>query len=75
MHASAAVVAEKVWPGMGVVEARDEHSCLLRLGAESVEDLAWMAAVIGIGFTVESGPPDFAEALRSLGERCLDALR
>jgi hypothetical protein len=74
MHEPAPVVAEKVWPGMGAVEPRDQHSCVLHLGAESPADPAWMGAVIGVDFTVASGPPELAEVLRALGERRLNAV-
>ncbi|MEU5551213.1 YafY family protein [Micromonospora sp. NPDC047793] len=69
MHAPAAVVAERVWPGMGAVEAVDDHRCLLHLGAATAADLAWMIAVLGVDFTVP-GPPELVTALRDLGERC-----
>ncbi len=69
MHAPATVLAERVWPGMGSVEAVDEHHCRLHLGADTAADLAWMIAVLGVDFTV-SGPPQLVTALRDLGERC-----
>lgn len=33
LHEPAAAVADRVWPGMGVIEPVDDHSCLLHLGA------------------------------------------
>ncbi|TDC61308.1 YafY family transcriptional regulator [Micromonospora sp. KC207] len=73
MHAPAAVVTERLWPGMGTVEAVDATSCLLHLGAGTPGDLAWMVAVIGVDFTV-AGPPELVDAVRGLGDRCRRAV-
>ncbi|WP_172899258.1 WYL domain-containing protein [Micromonospora echinaurantiaca] len=73
VHQPAAVVAERLWPGMGAVEPVDAGSCLVHLGAETAADLAWMVAVIGVDFTVTE-PPELVEAVRALGERCRRAL-
>lgn len=75
LHESAEAVADRVWPGMGVVEPLDEHSCLLHLGAASPRDLAWMVTSVDADFTLTKAPPELAEALRVQGTRCLDALR
>ncbi|MEV0726547.1 YafY family protein [Micromonospora purpureochromogenes] len=72
MHQPAARVAELVWPGMGAVEAVDDNTCLLHLGAESPADLAWMVTSVGVDFTM-TGPPELVDAIRALGERCLRA--
>ncbi|AXB48385.1 helix-turn-helix transcriptional regulator [Amycolatopsis albispora] len=74
LHESAEAVADRVWPGMGAVEAVDEHSCLVHLGAETPDDLVWMITSMQTGFTLVSGPPDLAVALRRQAERCLAAL-
>ncbi|MEV4479147.1 helix-turn-helix transcriptional regulator [Micromonospora coxensis] len=70
----AAVVAGRLWPGMGAVEAVDATSCLLHLGADTPADLAWMVTVLGVDFTA-SGPPEFVDAVRALGARCARAVR
>jgi predicted DNA-binding transcriptional regulator YafY len=72
MHQRAETVAELVWPGMGAVEAVDDNTCLLHLGAESPADLAWMVTSVGVDFTM-TGPPELVDAIRALGERCLRA--
>ncbi|SCG43070.1 helix-turn-helix transcriptional regulator [Micromonospora halophytica] len=69
----ATLVAGRLWPGMGAVEAVDATSCLLHLGADTPADLAWMVTVLGVDFTV-SGPPEFVEAVRALGARCARAV-
>lgn len=33
LHEPAAAVADRIWPGMGVIEPVDDDSCLLHLGA------------------------------------------
>jgi predicted DNA-binding transcriptional regulator YafY len=73
MHLPAEQVAQRVWPGMGVVQPLSDRECLLHLGAPSFGDLAWMVTANGIDFTA-SGPPEFVAALRALGERCLRAI-
>lgn len=74
LHESAESVADRLWPGMGVVEAVDDHSCLLHLGADSPSSLVWMITSVDTDFTLVSGPPEFAGALRAQAERCLKAI-
>ncbi|TDC73697.1 helix-turn-helix transcriptional regulator [Streptomyces hainanensis] len=74
LHAPAAEAAERVWPGMGAIEAVDEGSCLLHLGADSVWNLQWMISSVDLDFTLVDGPPGLAAALRAHAERCLRAL-
>ncbi|WP_410873258.1 helix-turn-helix transcriptional regulator [Nocardia sp. A7] len=69
LHGSATDLAERVWPGMGVLEAVDDVSCLLHLGADSPASLAWMITALDTDFTV-TGPPELIGALRTVGERC-----
>jgi predicted DNA-binding transcriptional regulator YafY len=73
VHQPAEVVAQRIWPGMGVVEALSDSECLLHLGAPTHADLAWMVTAGGFDFTA-AGPPEFIDALRTLGERCLRAI-
>ncbi|MFE5477465.1 helix-turn-helix transcriptional regulator [Nocardia sp. NPDC056541] len=73
LHGSATEVADRVWPGMGVLEAVDDVSCLLHLGADSPAALAWMITALDIGFTV-TDPPELVAALRTVSERCRDAI-
>ncbi|GAA2280471.1 DNA-binding transcriptional regulator [Streptomyces ruber] len=74
LHESAQAVTDRVWPGMGVIEPADEHSCLLHLGAETPRDLAWMITSVDTRFTLRDAPPELAEALRVQGTRCLNAV-
>ncbi|MBF6328135.1 helix-turn-helix transcriptional regulator [Nocardia transvalensis] len=73
LHRSAAELAERIWPGMGVLEAVDDASCLLHLGADSPWALVWMITSIDTDFTVTE-PPELVEAVRTLGTRCAAAV-
>ncbi|MFD0362264.1 helix-turn-helix transcriptional regulator [Nocardia sp. GCM10030253] len=75
LHKSAAEASGIVWPGMGVVEAVDEHSCHLHVGADTPEALVWMITSTDIDFTLLSGPQELATALRAQAIRCDLALR
>jgi predicted DNA-binding transcriptional regulator YafY len=74
LHESAEAVADRVWPGMGAVEPVDDHTCLLHLGADSPWALAWMITSTDTGFTLTTGPPELADALRTHATRALNAL-
>ncbi|MFD8526018.1 helix-turn-helix transcriptional regulator [Streptosporangium canum] len=75
LHESAEAVADRVWPGMGVLEAVDDHTCLLHVGAETPSALVWMITSVDTDFTLVSGPPALADALRTQATRCLQAIR
>ncbi|GIH68564.1 DNA-binding transcriptional regulator [Sphaerimonospora thailandensis] len=75
LHESAAAVADRVWPGMGAVEAVDDHSCLLHVGAETPSALVWMITSVDADFTLVSGPAELADALRAQAGRCARAVR
>ena len=67
-------MTDRVWPGMGVVEAVDDHSCLLHLGAETRPHLVWMITSVDVDFTLVSGPPELADAFRAHAARCRAAV-
>jgi predicted DNA-binding transcriptional regulator YafY len=68
VHAPAAVVAARINPAVGVVEAIDEHTCVLATGADSVETVAVYAGLLDADFTVTE-PPELVERLRMLADR------
>ncbi|MGX1808484.1 helix-turn-helix transcriptional regulator [Nocardia sp. NPDC055321] len=72
LHRSATELADRIWAGMGVLEAVDEHSCLLHVGADSPWALSWMITSIDTDFTVTE-PPELVEQIRNLARRCTDA--
>lgn len=69
LHEAVEVVAERVWPGMGVLEAVDEYSCLLHLGAQTLQDLVWMITSVHTDFTLVEGPEGLADAFQVLARR------
>ncbi|MGW0029127.1 helix-turn-helix transcriptional regulator [Streptomyces sp. NPDC003314] len=75
LHEPADAIAERLWPGMGVLEAIDPHTCLLRLGADTVPALVWMITSVDADFTLTDGPPELTAALHAQATRCLNAVR
>ncbi|MBB5916414.1 putative DNA-binding transcriptional regulator YafY [Nocardia transvalensis] len=69
LHRPAAALTDRIWPGMGVLEAVDDTSSLLHVGADTPWSLAWMISSLDVDFTV-TGPPELVEAVRALGDRC-----
>jgi hypothetical protein len=75
LHESAEAVADRVWSGMGVVEAIDDRNCLLHVGADTPSALVWMITSVDTDFTLINGPPALADALRAQATRCLHGLQ
>ena len=74
VHAPAPVVAERVPPGTGVVEAVDRSNCLLITGADSLTQVAIHLAALGHDFTVLE-PPELIAELHTLAARLTAAHR
>jgi predicted DNA-binding transcriptional regulator YafY len=74
LHEPADAIAARIWPGMGVVEAVDDRSCLLHVGADTPCSLVWMITSVDADFTLTSGPPELAEAFRAQAARCARAV-
>ena len=55
-------------PGFGTVTARDDSSCELRTGFESLDALAMYVGMLGVPFEV-SEPPELAAHLRTVAAR------
>lgn len=68
LHAPRAAVASRVPHGVGTLEAIDDHSCLLRTGADWLGGLAVYVADLDVDFTVLD-PPEFIEIVGELAER------
>jgi predicted DNA-binding transcriptional regulator YafY len=68
VRAPAAVVAARISPAVGVIEAIDERSCLLATGADTVETVAVLLGLLDADFEVD-GPPELLEHLDVLAER------
>jgi predicted DNA-binding transcriptional regulator YafY len=72
-HASAETMAPMVSPVDGVVEAVDEHSCLVTLAGSDPEVIAHYTAVFGVDFTLLE-PEEVRVALRALADRICRSL-
>lgn len=68
LHAPAELAAERVTPASGVVEAVDEHSCLLHVGGPSLAEFPVHVAQLGFDFEILS-PPELVAQVRVLAGR------
>jgi len=68
VHAPADVVAARLPPGAGMVEAVDEHTCAYEAGAETVEVLAHYIGLLGADVEVD-GPPELTAHFAVLAGR------
>ncbi|MFF2274543.1 helix-turn-helix transcriptional regulator [Agromyces sp. NPDC058126] len=68
VHAPASVVAEKIDPSVGLVEAIDDERCVLVTGADHPMTVAVYLALLDEDFTVD-GPAELTEAIHSLARR------
>jgi predicted DNA-binding transcriptional regulator YafY len=68
IHASVEMVAERIPPEAGVLEAIDGQTCMLHTGAASLDTLSIYLALIGFEFEVQE-PPELIERIRWLAER------
>ncbi len=72
MYAPADVITERINPAVGVVEAVDEHTCILLTGADRIDVLAVHVSLLGVDFDVTE-PPELVEYVRTLAGRYLRA--
>jgi predicted DNA-binding transcriptional regulator YafY len=68
VHASLEKAADKIPPGAGKLEAIDEHTCLLHMGASSLDWLSMYLAMTPFEFEVRE-PPELIGHIRALAER------
>ena len=68
VDAPAEEVLARINPAVGVVEAVDDHACVLVTGADSVEIIAVYIGMLGLDFHVD-GPPELVAQLAVVGER------
>jgi predicted DNA-binding transcriptional regulator YafY len=68
LHAPAEAVARRIPPGVGLLEAVDEATCLLSTGAETLEALAVHLGMLGVDFEVGE-PPELVDHVRLLADR------
>jgi predicted DNA-binding transcriptional regulator YafY len=74
VHASAAVIAARIHPAVGTVEAIDDHSCVLATGADRVETVAVYLGLLDADFEVTE-PPELVAELRAVSDRYRRAVR
>ncbi|WP_040869960.1 helix-turn-helix transcriptional regulator [Nocardia exalbida] len=68
LRVAAEVAAERIAPTVGVLEAVDAESCVLRTGSDSLDELAIYVAGFGFPFRVHE-PPELVAHLRELAAR------
>ena len=68
LHAPVDAVAKRMPPSAGVLEAIDEHSCMLHTGSHSLEGITIHLSMLGIDFLVHE-PPELVDYIRRLTER------
>ena len=68
IHAPLEKVAEKIPPTAGKLEAIDDHTCLLHIGASSLDWLSMYLAMTRFEFEVRE-PPELIDQIRALAER------
>lgn len=68
LYASVEMVAERIPPGTGKLEAVDQKTCILHTRACSLDTLSIYLALIGFNFKVQE-PPELVERVRWLAER------
>jgi predicted DNA-binding transcriptional regulator YafY len=67
VHAPAATVAPRLPGGIGV-EAADEHTCLLDVGADTVHMIAHYIGLLDVDFEIIE-PPELVDHVRRLADR------
>jgi predicted DNA-binding transcriptional regulator YafY len=68
VHAPLEKVAEKIPPAAGKLEAVDDHTCLLHIGASSLDWLSMYLTMTRFEFQVRE-PRELIEHIRDLAER------
>jgi len=68
LHAPVEMVADRVPPTAGVLEAIDQRTCTLHTGANSLDMLSVFVALIGVDFEVRE-PPELVDQIRRLATR------
>jgi predicted DNA-binding transcriptional regulator YafY len=74
LHASVEMVAERIPHSGEVLEAIDDHTCVLHTGAHSLDSLSVYLALIGFDFEVHE-PPELIERIRWLARRFARAVK
>ncbi|MFI6367252.1 helix-turn-helix transcriptional regulator [Nocardia sp. NPDC050630] len=73
LYVPAQVAAERIAPTVGVIEAIDDRSCLLRTGSNSLDELAVYIATFGFACRIHE-PPELIAHVRELTNRLTAAI-
>ncbi|MEV0374348.1 YafY family protein [Streptomyces sp. NPDC050636] len=73
LHVPVDEAATRISPSAGTLEAVDEHSCLLRTGAHSLDVLVIHIVLMGFDFEVRE-PPELLDRVREIRDRLSRAL-
>ncbi|CAM3187027.1 WYL domain-containing protein [Saccharomonospora xinjiangensis] len=73
LHVPVAVAADRIPPTVGTLESRDERSCVLHAGSNSLDELAFWVARLGFPFEVVE-PPELFETVRTLADQLASAI-
>ena len=65
---AAATVADRLPPGIGLIEPIDEHSCFFDAGASTFESLALHLVLLGVDFELTE-PSELVDQIRRLADR------
>jgi len=68
LQAPVETVAERIPPTVGVLEALDEHTCVLEIGSNSLDMLAVWLGLIGVDFEVQE-PEELLDTIRQVADR------
>ncbi len=68
LHAPVETVAKRIPPSAGVLEAINDHSCMLHTGSHSLEGITIHLSLLGVEFQVHE-PVELVEYVRKLTER------
>ncbi|MFI6424538.1 helix-turn-helix transcriptional regulator [Promicromonospora sp. NPDC050880] len=74
VHAPAHEVLDRINPAVGTVEPRDDATCVLVTGGDSIETVAVWIGMLGLDFTAD-GPPALVDHLALLSRRYAAAVR
>jgi len=69
VHAPAELISERIGRWVGTIEPIDATTCIVDLGADSVEVLAVYLGMIGADFTLGPDAVELADQVRRLGDR------
>lgn len=74
LHVPLEEAADRIPPTIGALEERDERSCTLRAGSNSLDELLLYVALYGFDFEIHE-PPELIEHARTVTARIAEAVR